>query len=603
MPRSKPALEQRPTSSNLKVLTQLLAFLRPYRITLLCALIALLIAAAAVLGFGVVLRHMVDYGLSNGSATALNQALVFFLVVVTVMAVSVAARLYLVTWIGERVVADIRRAVFAKVLKLEPAFFEVTRTGEVISRLTTDTSLLQVVVGSTLAIAVRNVLLIAGGLVMLTITSIKLAALVLLGVPLVIVPLWLLGHRVRGLSRKSQDRIADVGAYVGEVLYGIRTVQAFCHERIDEVRYGQQVEAAFDTAIQRTRVSALLTGLVMLLTFTAISLVLWVGGRDVLAGQITGGQLSAFVFYAVLVAGSIGALSEVAGNLLRAAGATERLLELLNTEPKIALPAQPLALPEPARGELELRNVTFHYPSRPNTAALRKLSLTLESGSKIALVGPSGAGKSTVLQLLLRFYDPDEGAIRFDGVDLRSLDPQQLRQRVALVPQDPVIFGADAWENIRYGQNGVTDSQIRKAAEAAHAAEFLDQLPHGFDTFLGERGIRLSGGQRQRIAIARAILRDPALLLLDEATSSLDAESERFVQDGLEQLMHGRSTLIIAHRLATVRKVDEILVMDQGSIVARGRHDKLIHEHGLYARLAALQFRDVPDALVQAANE
>ncbi|MDN5870246.1 MAG: ATP-binding cassette domain-containing protein [Nitrococcus sp.] len=602
MPRNQPLTEQRPGSSNLRVLTQLLAFLRPYRGALSCALLALLIAAGAVLGFGVVLRHVVDYGLSNGSATALNQALLLFLVVVVVMAVSVAARVYLVTWIGERLVADIRRAVFAQVLKLEPAFFEVTRTGEVISRLTTDTTLLQVVVGSTLAVAVRNTLLITGGLVMLAITSTKLALLVLLGVPLVIAPVWLLGHRVRGLSRKSQDRIADVGAYVGEVLYGIRTVQAFCHERIDEERYGNQVEAAFDTAIQRTRVSALLTGVVMLFTFTAISIVLWVGGHDVLAGRLTGGQLSAFVFYAVLVAGSIGALSEVAGNLLRAAGATERMLELLNTEPKIALPARPVALPEPARGEVELRNVTFCYPSRPATAALRKLSFTLAPGRKVALVGPSGAGKTTVLQLLLRFYDPQEGAIRFDGIDVRSVDPKELRQRVALVPQDPVIFGADAWENIRYGHPSVSDAQVRQAAEAAHAAEFLDQLPQGFDTFLGERGIRLSGGQRQRIAIARAILRDPALLLLDEATSSLDAESERLVQDGLEQLMRGRSTLIIAHRLATVRKVDEILVLDQGHIAARGRHDKLINEHGLYARLAALQFRDAPEPL-QAANE
>lgn len=603
MPRVQPATEQRPGSGNLRVLTQLLVFLRPYRGALLGALIALLIAAAAVLGFGMVLRRVVDYGLSNGSPAALNQALLIFLGVVVVMAASVAARLYLVTWIGERVVADIRKAVFAQVLKLDPAFFEVTRTGEVISRVTTDTSLLQVVVGSTLAVAVRNALLIVGGLVMLAITSAKLALLVLLGVPLVIVPLWLLGHRVRGLSRRSQDRIADVGAYVGEVLYGIRTVQAFCHERIDEARYGEQVEDAFSTAIQRTRVRAALTGTVMLLTFTAISIVLWVGGHDVLAGRMTGGQLSAFVFYALLVASSVGALSEVAGNLLRAAGATERLLELLNTEPKIAPPAHPVALPEPPHGELELREVTFCYPSRPETAALRKLSFTLGAGKKFALVGPSGAGKSTVLQLLLRFYDPDEGVVRFDGVDLRAADLQQLRQSVALVPQDPVIFAADAWENIRYGQPTESNWQIRRAAEAAHAAEFLDQLPQGFDTFLGERGVRLSGGQRQRIAIARAILRDPALLLLDEATSSLDAENERLVQEGLERLMRERSTLIIAHRLATVRKVDEILVMDGGRIIARGCHDKLINEHGLYARLAALQFREAPSLRVQAANE
>ena len=594
MPRNKQntITEQRPPSRDLRVLVQLFAFMRPYRSAVLGAVVALLIAAAAVLGFGIVLQRVVDYGLSSGSSTALNQALLLFLVVVTVMAASVAARVYLVTWIGERVVADIRKAVFAQVLRLEPAFFEVTRTGEVISRLTTDTSLLQVVVGSTLAIAVRNALLISGGLVMLTITSGKLALLVLLGVPLAVIPLWLLGHRVRSLSRTSQDRIADIGAFVDEVLYGIRTVQAFCHERIDHLRYGEQVEAAFDAAISRTRISALLTAMVMLLTFIAVSVVLWVGGHDVLAGRISGGQLSAFVFYALLVAGSVGALSEVAGELLRAAGAAERLLELLNTEPGISPPAVPVALPEPARGEVQLDDVTFRYPSRPNSPALSELSMMLKPGEKVALVGPSGAGKSTVLQLLLRFYDPDTGSIRFDGVDIREVDPQQLRQRMALVPQDPVIFGADAWENIRYGLANVNDEDVRRAADAAHATEFLDQLPQGFNTFLGERGIRLSGGQRQRIAIARAILRDPAVLLLDEATSSLDAGSERLVQDALEQLMQARTSLVIAHRLATVRKVDMILVIDHGRIVASGRHDELVEENGLYARLAALQFHD-----------
>ena len=603
MPRSKrnTIAEQRPPSRDLRVLKQLFTFLRPYRSAVLGAVVALLIAAGAVLGFGVILQRVVDHGLSSGSGAALNQALLLFLIVVTVMAASVAARVYLVTWIGERVVADIRKAVFAQVLKLEPAFFEVTRTGEVISRLTTDTSLLQVVVGSTLAIAVRNALLITGGLVMLTITSGKLALLVLLGVPVAVIPLWLLGHRVRSLSRSSQDRIADIGALIDEVLYGIHTVQAFCHERIDHRRYGEQVEAAFDAAIRRTKVSALLTATVMLFTFTAVSVVLWVGGHDVLAGRISGGQLSAFVFYALLVAGSVGALSEVAGDLLRAAGATKRLLELLSTEPVISTPASPVVLPEPVLGEVQLDNVTFRYPSRPDSPALSELSLSLQPGKKVALVGPSGAGKSTVLQLLLRFYDPDAGVIRFDGVDIRQADLQQLRQRMALVPQDPVIFGADAWENIRYGFPGVTDADVRRAAEAAHAAEFLDQLPQGFNTFLGERGIRLSGGQRQRIAIAiaRAILRNPAVLLLDEATSSLDAESERLVQAALEQLMQARTTLIIAHRLATVRKVDQILVMDSGRIVASGRHDELVAAHGLYARLAALQFRDTPEPLMQ----
>ncbi len=599
MPRNQKdtLTEQRPSSRNLRVLKQLFTFMRPYRGALLGAVLALLVAAMAVLGFGVVLQQVVDHGLSSGSATALNQALLLFLVVVTVMAASVAARVYLVTWIGERVVADIRKAVFAQVLKLEPAFFEVTRTGEVISRLTVDTSLLQVVVGSTLAIAVRNALLISGGLVMLILTSGKLALLVLIGVPIAVIPLWLLGHRVRSLSRNSQDRIADIGAFVDEVLYGIRTVQAFCHEPIDRQRYSEQVEAAFEASIQRSRVSALLTATVMLFTFVAVSLVLWVGGHDVLAGRLSGGQLSAFVFYALLVAGSVGALSEVAGDLLRAAGATERLLELLNTRPAISPPATPVALPEPAHGAVELSRVTFNYPSRPDRAALSELSLRLQPGQKVALVGPSGAGKSTVLQLLLRFYDPDSGVIRFDGVDIREADPQQLRQRIALVPQDPIIFGADAWENIRYGHAGVSDADVRSAAEAAHAAEFLDQLPQGFNTYLGERGIRLSGGQRQRIAIARAILRDPAVLLLDEATSSLDAESERLVQEALEQLMQSRTTLIIAHRLATVRKVDRIMVMDQGQLVASGRHEELVEENGLYARLAALQFRDIQATL------
>jgi ATP-binding cassette subfamily B protein len=603
MPRNKQntLAEQRPPSRDLRVLKQLLTFLRPYRSAVLGAAVALLIAAGTVLGFGVVLQRVVDHGLSSGSGAALDQALLLFLVVVTLMSASVAARVYLVTWIGERVVADIRKAVFARVLKLDPAFFEVTRTGEVISRLTTDTSLLQVVVGSTLAIAVRNALLISGGLVMLTVTSGKLALLVLLGVPVAVIPLWLLGHRVRRLSRSSQDRIADIGAFVDEVLYGIRTVQAFCHERIDRQRYGEQVEAAFGAAIRRTRISALLTATVMLFTFVAVSIVLWVGGHDVLAGRISGGQLSAFVFYALLVAGSVGALSEVAGDLLRAAGATERLLELLNTEPAITAPAAPVALPEPAHGEVQLLDVTFHYPSRPDAPALSELSLTLQPGQKVALVGPSGAGKSTVLQLLLRFYDPESGVIRFDGVDIRQVDPQRLRGRMALVPQDPVIFGADALENIRYGFPGVNDDDVQRAAEAAHAAEFLDQLPQGFNTFLGERGVRLSGGQRQRIAIARAILRDPAVLLLDEATSALDAESERLVQDALEQLMQARTTLVIAHRLATVRKVDRILVMDRGRIVASGHHDELVAEDGLYARLAALQFRDSLGPLVQTA--
>ena len=602
MSRASLHTDQRPSTRNVRVLVSLLRFLRPYMGTLVAALAALLVAAGAVLGFGLVLQRVVDEGLSSGSAAALNQALGVFAFVVTIMSVSVAARMYLVSWIGERVVADIRKAVFAQVLKLEPAFFEVTRTGEVITRLTTDTTLLQVVVGSTLAIAVRNLLLFFGGLALLAVTSPKLAAMVLLGVPAVIVPVWVLGQRVRRLSRLGQDRIADVGSFVDEVLYGIRTVQAFCHEWLDRDRYDERAESAFVAAVRRARVSALLSGLVMLLTFGAISVVLWVGGHDVLAGRITGGELSAFVFYAVLVAGSASALSEVVSDLMRAAGATERLMQLLNSEPQIKTPAAPAALPQPALGSVDIQGVTFHYPSRPNRAAVEALTLSVEPGEKVALVGPSGAGKTTILQLLLRFYDPDSGVVRFDDVDIRQVDLQALRSRLALVPQDPVIFGADAWENIRYGHVGASDEEIRRVAAAAHAEEFIQQLPEGFDTFLGERGVRLSGGQRQRIAIARAMLRDPALLLLDEATSALDAESEQLVQHALEQLMQDRTTLIIAHRLATVRRVDRIVMLDEGRIVASGSHEELVAEGGLYARLASLQFRDAPTSALRAAT-
>lgn len=565
-------------------------FLRPYGGHLAAAGAALLLASATVLAFGQVLRQWVDRGFAAGSPAQLEQVLLLFLGVVALLAISVAGRAYLVTWIGERVVADVREAVFRRVLALEPAFFEATRTGEVITRLTADTSLLQVVVGATLPVALRNTLLISGGLILMALTSPKLTLLTLAGVPLVLIPIWLLGYQVRRLSRQTQDRVADVGSHVDEVLHAIRTVQAFCHEAIDHLRYKQHVEAVFSSSVARSRVSALLAGSVIMLIFSAVGIVLWIGGKGVLAGTMSGGQLAAFLFYAVLVAGAMGALSEVAGSLLRAAGAAERLLELLATEPRIASPSTPLTLPAP-QGALSFESVIFAYPSRAESPALVDFTLDVKPGEKVALVGPSGAGKSTLFQLLLRFYDPDSGSIRLDGVDLRAANLAELRGRIALVPQEPVIFAADVWENIRYGLE-VDEESVRSAARAAHADEFVQELPEGYATFLGERGVRLSGGQRQRIAIARAILRDPALLLLDEATSALDAESERLVQEALEHLMRGRTTLIIAHRLATVRKADRIVVLERGAIVDIGSHDQLVQNEGLYARLAALQFRN-----------
>jgi len=592
----------RPRGRRLRPLLRLLGFARPYSARLALALIALLVAAGALLAFGQVIRAVVDRGLSTGTPQALDQALLLFLAVVVLLSAAIVARSYLLNWIRERVVADVRQAVFARVLALDVGFFETSRTGEIISRLTSDTALLQIVVGSTLAMGLRTALLAVGGVVMLAVTSPQLTGLVLAGVPLVVLPAWVLGHRVRRLSRASQDRIGDVGAYVDETLHGIRTVQAFCHEPIDRRRYGERVEQAFTTAMHRSRTSATLSGVVTLLTFGAIGGVLWFGGHEVLAGNLTGGELSAFLFYAILVAGAFGSLSDIAGQLLRGAGASERLMELLETTPAVRTPTSAQSLPTTVRGQVQAQRLTFHYPARPNRAALDALDLDIAPGERVALVGPSGAGKSTLFHLLLRFYDPDAGRLMLDGVELARLDPQELRRHIATVPQDPVIFGADAWENIRYGMEAVGDEAVRAAARAAHADEFIRRLPEGYDTFLGERGVRLSGGERQRIAVARAILRDPVLLLLDEATSALDAESERLVQDALDRLMQGRTSIVIAHRLATVRGADRILVLDQGRIVASGRHEALLAEGGLYARLAALQFQDVPGADAVAAG-
>ena len=580
----------------MRSLRALIPWLAPYRLRIAGAGVALIVAAGSVLVLGQGLRALIDEGFGAGDGALLDRALAGLFVVIALLAAATFGRFYLVAWVGERVVADMRRAVFERMLGLSAAFFESARVGEVLSRLTTDTTLLQVVVGSSVSVALRNVLLFLGGTALLFVTSPRLAGLVFLIVPVVVLPIVFFGRRVRRLSRASQDRVADISAHGEETLNAIRTVQAFGHEPIDGRRFGARVDDALATALRRNMARGLLTAFVIVTVFSAVGVILWIGGHDVMDGRISPGELSAFVFYAVVVAGSVGAVSEVIGDLQRAAGATERLLELMRIDSEIAAPPEPVRLPDPPVGTVSFEEVRFHYPSRPDTAALDAASFEIAAGERVALVGPSGAGKSTVFELLLRFYDPAAGRVRVDGVDLRQADPAELRARIGLVAQEPFVFSADAWENIRYGRPGATDDEVRAAAEAAAAAEFLDALPDGFDTFLGEKGVRLSGGQRQRIAIARALLRDPAILLLDEATSALDSESERLVQDALGRLMAGRTTLVIAHRLATVQAADRIVVLDEGRVDAIGSHAELIRTSALYARLAALQFGDTAPA-------
>jgi ATP-binding cassette subfamily B protein len=582
--------ERRPKSKTLAPLRALGPLLRPYRLIIAAAAIALLVAAAASLALPVALRGVIDHGFSAADAENISRYFLALIGVAALMGVASATRFYLVSWIGERVTADVRGKVFSHVLSLSPSFFEMTRTGEVLSRLTADTTLVQTVIGSSASFALRNLVLAAGAIVMMVVTSPKLAALCLIGVPLVVAPIVLFGRRVRKLSRDSQDRIADTSAYAGEVLNAILTVQAFTHEDVDRIKFRDAVEDSFAAAIRRTKMRAFMTALVIFVVGACIVGVLWAGASDVLAGRMTGGELSQFVFYAVFLATGMGAVSETWGDVQRASGATERLMEILAAEPTVKTNAEPAALPKPAKGAVRFDGIVFRYPTRPDIRALNGVSFSVSPGEAVALVGPSGAGKSTVFQLLLRFFDPQEGRVLFDGESIADVDPRELRRNIALVAQDPAIFAGTIADNIRYGRPEATDEDVKRAASAAVADEFIRRLPDGYQTQLGERGVTLSGGQRQRLAIARAILRDAPLLLLDEATSALDAENERLVQQGLANLMSGRTTIVIAHRLSTIQRLKRIIVMDQGRIIGEGSHAELVARGGLYARLASLQF-------------
>jgi ATP-binding cassette subfamily B protein len=573
-------------------LALLLPYLRAHAGRVAVAAAALLLAAGMVLALGQGLRLLIDEGFGTGSEARLDRTALLVFGLIAALSAATAIRYYCVTWLGERIAADIRRDAFARVLSLSPAYFETARAGDILSRLTADVALLQALIGSAISVGIRNVLMCVGAFGLLVATSVKLALLVALVVPPVLLPMILFGRRERQLSRSTQERIADLGHQVEETIAGIRIVQAFTGETAERRRFDAAAEASVDAALRRVRIRSMLIMVVILLGFGAVTFSLWVGGRDVVAGRMTGGELSAFVLYAVLMATAGAALAEVWGEVQRAAGAAERLQEVLDAKPGIVAPASPAILPTPVQGRIAFEDVTFRYPTRPAQPALDGVSLIVEPGETVALVGPSGAGKTTMLQLLLRFYDPQSGVLRLDGVDIARLDPEELRGVLGLVPQDPLIFSADAAENIRFGRPGATDAEVRAAAEAAAAAPFLDALPQGFATHLGAKGVTLSGGQRQRIAIARAILRDPRVLLLDEATSALDAESEQAVQQALAALSRGRTTLVVAHRLATVRRADRIVVMEAGRIVATGTHQSLLRDGGLYGRFAALQFTE-----------
>lgn len=592
MARGTTIIHDRPTSKRVGALRALGPFLRPYRLQVVLALIALAATSAISLVLPLAARRVVDN--FDDGAGLLDEYFGAALLIVAALALGTAARYYFVTRLGERVVADIRKAVFARVVTLSPGFFERVMTGEILSRITTDTTLIQSVIGSSLSIALRNMIILAGGLGMLAFTSLKLMGLVLLIIPVILVPIIVLGRRLRGLSRANQDWIAASSGAASETLLAAQTVQAYTHEGRSIARFDDVTERSFGVALTRIRTRAVMTAIVIFLIFAGVIGVLWIGARDVQTGVMTAGQLVQFVIYAILVASSTGALSEIWGELQRAAGATERLGELLAAEDALTDPARPVPLPRPVRGHIALEGVSFRYPTRPDVSALEGVGLTIRPGETVALVGPSGAGKTTVIQLIQRFWDPAAGRVTLDGIDLRDMARADFRQAMALVPQDPVIFATTALENIRLGRPDAPASEVEAAARAAHAHDFITALPQGYDTPLGERGVMLSGGQRQRIAIARAILRDAPVLLLDEATSALDAESESLVQAAVNRLSEGRTTVVVAHRLATVKKADRIVVFDGGRIVAQGTHDALVAEGGLYARLARMQFTDMP---------
>ena len=583
-------MDQPKNTKNYSVLWKLASYLTQYKGTLIAAACALIFTAIITLSMGQGVRILIDDGFIARSSEQLNNAALLIIGIALLMAIGTYTRFYLVSWLGERVSADIRKDVFDHIITLHPSYFETNRSGEIISRLTTDTTLLQTVIGSSASMALRSLLTFIGGLIMLLITNLKLSLLVLATVPMVLVPILMYGRRVRTLSRKSQDSIADVGSYAGEVIQQIKTVQSYTQEQFEQTAFSNHVEEAFAISKQRIAQRAMLIAVVISLIFSAISVLLWVGGNDVISGQMSGGELGAFVFYAVIVASAVATISEVVGDLQRAAGAAERLLELLAVQSAIQPPKNPTTH-STISVDLSLNDVTFSYPSRPNQIAVDQLNLQLKEGESLALVGPSGAGKSTLFELLQRFYDPDSGSILLGGVDIRNYKPRELRQQLAVVAQQPALFSGDVWHNIRYGKPDASENEVRAAAKAAHAEEFIDTLPDSYSSYLGEQGVRLSGGQRQRIAIARAVLKDPRILLLDEATSALDAESEYHVQQALESLMKNRTTVIIAHRLATIRNADRIAVLDQGKLVGLGTHEELLESNKLYKRLAQLQFQ------------